>query len=534
MQGEEPMDLFQNQPPEENEPAPATKKAPARKPKRKKPSTPTDSGGFQWLQLKEAPIGEGTPEFALLQEYEDKQQQFLDNARDFIRLQQERKFLFDQTKPRHQQPPILATMSGKGGSGKTSFALSLSVYLASLGKRVYLVDLDFYTAGLSFYFNGTEEFDAKGRSHLTIDELMQKVAHGEYNHDLLNSAEKPFIVKISKNPRSIRLAENLYVTLGSTRSTRLSPVDSIQQQTRHFLLMETILKYIINPVNFDDTVDVILLDLGAGPFVETILPYVSHPIFVTEGDKVSMKAIERLRESWAHARGFEKPGHWPPQEEAVATAQDGLSVESMPFLLLSRVNGDNMGVVERDILPHIRGYYVLPPLPYTGIFRESAASYEFVRYLATALPYSLQILESIRILFPGILPTTSFEARYDKIRHLFENSRMRLESNQLVDFENTDEVREIYQDHLNLLGEHQQSFWQMEPLEQRELKWDARISDEEDPESDEDAYEQEMFQDGAEKSTALDYSTAEDDSGHSGANPDHHGEGDPQSHEHQH
>ncbi|MCL2220821.1 MAG: ParA family protein [Oscillospiraceae bacterium] len=46
----------------------------------------------------------------------------------------------------------LAIISGKGGSGKTTLAISLSQLLATCGKRVLLINCDMSTHGATYFF----------------------------------------------------------------------------------------------------------------------------------------------------------------------------------------------------------------------------------------------------------------------------------------------------------------------------------------------------------------------------------------------
>jgi len=49
---------------------------------------------------------------------------------------------------------VLSLVSGKGGSGKTALAISAGYMLSILGYKTLLVDLDFNTHGLSYFFEG--------------------------------------------------------------------------------------------------------------------------------------------------------------------------------------------------------------------------------------------------------------------------------------------------------------------------------------------------------------------------------------------
>ncbi|MCD7904962.1 MAG: AAA family ATPase [Clostridiales bacterium] len=57
---------------------------------------------------------------------------------------------------------VLALLSGKGGSGKTTLALSMSSILSSCDIKVLLIDCDLNTNGATyFYENKLSEFNGK-------------------------------------------------------------------------------------------------------------------------------------------------------------------------------------------------------------------------------------------------------------------------------------------------------------------------------------------------------------------------------------
>ncbi|MCH8011952.1 MAG: AAA family ATPase [Candidatus Marinimicrobia bacterium] len=55
---------------------------------------------------------------------------------------------------------IISFLSGKGGTGKTSIVTNLGFYLAMNNAKVLLLDMDFFTRGLTFYITkGTKSFE---------------------------------------------------------------------------------------------------------------------------------------------------------------------------------------------------------------------------------------------------------------------------------------------------------------------------------------------------------------------------------------
>ena len=47
---------------------------------------------------------------------------------------------------------ILSLLSGKGGSGKTTMALSMSVLLSECGVKTLLIDCDLTTNGATYFY----------------------------------------------------------------------------------------------------------------------------------------------------------------------------------------------------------------------------------------------------------------------------------------------------------------------------------------------------------------------------------------------
>ena len=86
------------------------------------------------------------------------------------------------------EPRVIALLSGKGGSGKTTVAISLASLLSDVGKECLLVDLDLSTNGASYFFDsyfgehtvGVWEYLAKSEKEDTDDERPIKVADRLY------------------------------------------------------------------------------------------------------------------------------------------------------------------------------------------------------------------------------------------------------------------------------------------------------------------------------------------------------------------
>ena len=163
---------------------------------------------------------------------------------------------------------ILALLSGKGGSGKTTLALSIASMLSECRLKVLLVDCDLSTNGATYFYEeklaentneissfynlfigDTNDDSYKLRKVIKIDEYMDFM---------------PSIVKITKlNSESYRYREQ-----------DLKKVDKIDKKLR-------------------DEYDVIIYDCQAGytDILKLLLPYVDINLVVMEADAISSAAI---------------------------------------------------------------------------------------------------------------------------------------------------------------------------------------------------------------------------------------------------
>lgn len=159
---------------------------------------------------------------------------------------------------------VLALLSGKGGSGKTTLALSIASMLSNCCLKVLLVDCDLSTNGATYFYEGklTEKSNALGSFYKIfinnedkIDQLIKISEHMDF---------MPSIVKITKtNAESYRYDEQ-----------DLNRIKSIDEKLRE--------KY-----------DAIIYDCQAGytDVLKLILPFVDVNLVVMEADAISSAAI---------------------------------------------------------------------------------------------------------------------------------------------------------------------------------------------------------------------------------------------------
>lgn len=163
---------------------------------------------------------------------------------------------------------VLALLSGKGGSGKTTLALSIASMLSECRLKVLLVDCDLSTNGATYFYEeklaeNTNEISSFYNLFIgdTNDDSyrLRKVIKIDEYMDFMFS-----IVKITKlNSESYRYREQ-----------DLKKVDKIDKKLR-------------------DEYDVIIYDCKAGytDILKLLLPYVDINLVVMEADAISSAAI---------------------------------------------------------------------------------------------------------------------------------------------------------------------------------------------------------------------------------------------------
>lgn len=155
----------------------------------------------------------------------------------------------------------IALMSGKGGSGKTSLALSIADLLSLSDIKTLLIDCDLSTNGATYFFEDRLE---SNNSFLSLEKILQG------NKD---------------NKRPIQIKENFFfvpsvISLNFKRNSQ-----------------ENLPLYNIDNIDsFFHEYDVVIFDCQAGysSILDSILPKANGTLFVMEADAVSSSAIRSL------------------------------------------------------------------------------------------------------------------------------------------------------------------------------------------------------------------------------------------------
>lgn len=159
---------------------------------------------------------------------------------------------------------VLALLSGKGGSGKTTLALSIASMLSNCCLKVLLVDCDLSTNGATYFYEGklaekTNELGSFYKIFINNEDNIDKLIKIDEYMDFM-----PSIVKITKaNSESYQYNEE-----------DLKRIKNIDEKLR-------------------ENYDVIIYDCQAGytDILKLILPYVDVNLVVMEADAISSASI---------------------------------------------------------------------------------------------------------------------------------------------------------------------------------------------------------------------------------------------------
>jgi len=165
--------------------------------------------------------------------------------------------------------------SSKGGTGKTVVSASLGIFLASIGKKVLLVDMDAATNGLSLLYleelvNAKKLLAKKNISARGIFEITE------------NEMPTPFSID-----KSIDFIPAMFT---------MKKVEGISEEIFRRIVSETLSA-------FQDEYDYVLIDAQAGSdiYSEIAIENADEIVIVSEYDPVSVEGVERLKRLFPEA-----------------------------------------------------------------------------------------------------------------------------------------------------------------------------------------------------------------------------------------
>ena len=236
--------------------------------------------------------------------------------------------------------------SAKGGSGKTSLTATFGAFLSELGLRVLLIDGDFATCGLTLLF--LKEVRTKGASVHTTSRT--PVGLCEAIAEPLACDEVELSEGLSLIPASYRLPAASVQSREITRQRLSSLLHDVQHRF-----------------------DYILIDAqaGAAEMAQVVMGrrVADEVVVVTESDRISASAVERLR----------------------AQVREDLTADRT-WILRNKVPADAMQS-PADLVEDAKS---LDPIPWDGEVARSYACRKLAINTETGNEYSLAVLRALK------------------------------------------------------------------------------------------------------------------------------------------
>ena len=200
----------------------------------------------------------------------------------------------------------IALMSGKGGSGKTTLALSMASLLSSCGVKTLLVDCDLSTNGATYFF----EDEMSYYSH-DISSLHQVIQNLENTCTDERFSEKYKNYKINSYPVNDYFDFFPSVTKVSESWSENSLDSKLIIRIREFF------------ENLALGYDVVIYDCQAGytKLLEAIIPVSDRNLMVLEADSISASAVRnlflKLNQAWGAKKIYQIFSKATEEEEEI-------------------------------------------------------------------------------------------------------------------------------------------------------------------------------------------------------------------------
>jgi len=282
---------------------------------------------------------------------------------------------------------VVAVLSGKGGSGKTTASLGIGKLLGDIGLRVLLVDFDLATSGASYFFAPR----LSDESRLGIVEVLDG-SHGGIPSEV--AADKPL--------------DSLAVEIGTgfafvpSRTHLGARRDEFLQDDKWYKGSEALLRDLISQAC--GKYDVVLIDTQAGYSRTSAAAARSaqRAIVVSESDRISSEAVDNL------------------------VAQLGEHLPLFRRYLINKVEIKEAGMYQ-SIAAAFRNMNRLPPLPFDFDVRRAFGDRVIPIDLDKPTPFLIALFATLKEAFPDWREQLQ---RYEneKISTLFDRYQNELES----------------------------------------------------------------------------------------------------------
>jgi len=282
---------------------------------------------------------------------------------------------------------VVAVLSGKGGSGKTSASLGIGKLLGDIGLRVLLVDFDLATSGASYFF--APRLSAERRLGIVelLDDSHGKIASEFSPDDLLGA----LAVEVGSGFDFVPSRSHL----GAKRGDFL-------QNDHWYKLSEILLRDLISQAGAK--YDLVLIDTQAGYSRTSAAAARSaqRAIIVSESDRISSEAVDNL------------------------DAQLGEHLPSFRRYLINKVEIKEAGMY-KSMAEAFRNMNRLPPLPFDFDVRRAFGDRVIPIDLDKPTPFLLALFATLKEAFPEWRERLE---RYEneKISTLFDRYQNELEA----------------------------------------------------------------------------------------------------------
>lgn len=255
----------------------------------------------------------------------------------------------------------IAFISGKGGSGKTTLALSISSMFADAGINVLYVDCDMATNGATYFYENKLE---NGKKIYTL-------------YDILHSDDVSYdFIKISKNLSFIPSISNIQ----NYKEDKNLHQNDINTMKEHFSKFYESMQYMYDIIFFD-------CQAGYSLELESLLPHSDFNLAVMEADAVSSAAMRSL---------YLKIGHIIRERRLFQTFNK-LSSDEYP--IYSKVSG---GTVFTNIEAVLFDWSI----------KKAFAVSQVPNLTDTSIKYVEQILNICKIIFNTIIDSRKLEEKF--------------------------------------------------------------------------------------------------------------------------
>jgi cellulose biosynthesis protein BcsQ len=274
---------------------------------------------------------------------------------------------------------VITLLSGKGGSGKTTVAISICKLLSDMGLKTLLVDFDFATDGASYFFK--DRLKPRARALWDIIE----------GQGLQNSTPQDLLVNIS---------DTFYFIPSRIVNKKARSYDSVAYN-RDFLkeaVLAPILSY-ANKVKFDYA----LIDCQAGFAISSgaAAQLAEMAVFVTEPDAISSDATDNL------------------------LIQMGDSLPETRRYLVNKIDVRDADTY-RNMTDVFQTLNRLPPLPFDFAVRNAFGARQLPVDVKKPSALLFALLETVKALFPELRPRIE-EYREEHIDRLFNEYQQNIE-----------------------------------------------------------------------------------------------------------